>query len=130
MATRGIVSVKVEPAADRLSSVMSPPSRRARWRLIDRPRPVPPCWRVLLLSTWRNSSNISSSASAGMPMPVSATARRSGLCSRGPDRDAAGFGELGRVAEQVEQDLAELVLIGVERRQAGLDLLLEPDARP
>ena len=70
----GIVSVNVEPPPGVLSSVMSPPRSCASRRLIDRPSPVPPYCRVLLLSTWRNSSNTSSSWSAGMPMPVSATA--------------------------------------------------------
>ena len=52
---------------------MSPPRSRARWRLIDSPRPVPPYSRVVLLSTWRNSSKITPKALSGMPMPVSAT---------------------------------------------------------
>ena len=41
-ARSGSNTVKVLPAPSVLSSVISPPSRRTRSRLIDRPRPVPP----------------------------------------------------------------------------------------
>src|SRR5204862_3746705 len=38
----GTLTVNVDPRPTALSTVMSPPRRRARWRLMDRPRPVPP----------------------------------------------------------------------------------------
>ena len=55
----------------------------------------------------------------GMPMPVSATASAtsSPLAPRA-HRDRARLGELGGVAEQVDQDLAQLVLIA-EQASAG-----------
>ena len=55
---RGTLTVNVEPSPGTLRNVMSPPISRARWRLIDSPRPVPPYCRVLLLSTCRNSSKM------------------------------------------------------------------------
>ena len=70
----GSRTVKVEPVPTALSTVMSPPMRRPSRRLIARPRPVPPYCRVLPLSTWRNSSKISSrqllgDADAGVRTP-------------------------------------------------------------
>src|SRR5262249_9552596 len=38
----GSVTVNVDPIPTVLSSSMSPPIRRARWRLIESPNPVPP----------------------------------------------------------------------------------------
>src|SRR5665213_2477985 len=54
---------------------MSPPSRRAKSRDIESPRPVPPYLRWVLPSACRNASNITSCCSAGIPMPVSRTAK-------------------------------------------------------
>ena len=122
------MSVNVEPAPSLLSSVMSPPSRRARWRLIGSPRPVPPCWRVLaavdlpeLLE--HQLRGLLGDADAG----VGDRERQLIALPARADRDPAGLGELDRVAEQVDQDLAQLLLIGEEGRRVRRDLLLEPD---
>ena len=53
---------------------MSPPSRRARSREIDSPRPVPPYLRCVLPSAWRKASKMTCCWCGGMPMPVSRTA--------------------------------------------------------
>src|SRR5262249_12708272 len=68
--TSGSVRVKAEPLPSSLSATTCPPSSRARRRTMASPSPVPPWRRVLDMSTWRNSSKMYSSASAGMPMPV------------------------------------------------------------
>ena len=39
------------------------------------------------------------------------------------------MGELGGVAQQVEDDLADLILVGVDQGQALIDLLFERHAR-
>ena len=59
-----MIEVKVEPTPMALCTLMSPPRSLARWRLIDNPKPVPLYLRVVLLSTWRNSSKISPNLSA------------------------------------------------------------------
>ena len=71
---RGSVSVKTLPSPGALCTVMSPPSRRARSREIDRPRPVPPYLRCVLPSAWRKASKMTPAGAAAMPMPVSRTA--------------------------------------------------------
>ena len=43
----GSTSVKVLPSPGSLASLSSPPSSRVSSRLIDRPRPVPPYWRLV-----------------------------------------------------------------------------------
>ena len=90
--------------------LMSPPSRRARSREIDSPRPVPPYLRCVLPSAWRNASKIDRLlVLGGMPMPVSRTAKRHGspLPGRHAKRHLPALGELERVREQVLQDLPE-----------------------
>jgi len=54
--------------------VSSPPKRRANWREIAKPRPVPPNMRVVETSAWTKGSKIVARFSAGIPMPVSCTA--------------------------------------------------------
>ena len=65
------------PSPGSLSTWISPPSRRAISRQIDRPRPVPPYLRLVVPSACRNASKMTSSLSAAMPMPVSITAKAS-----------------------------------------------------
>ena len=65
--------MKVLPAPGALSTWISPPSRWAISRPIDRPRPVPPYLRLVVPSACWNASKISMCLSAGMPMPVSVT---------------------------------------------------------
>ena len=112
---------------------ISPPSRRAISRLIERPRPVPPYLRAVVPSACWNASKISRSLSSGMPMPVSITenaitrlgARRASAArscaSSGAtldaQRHAALLGELERVREQVLQHLLQALLVGDDRRR-------------
>ena len=56
-----------------LSIRISPPSSRAIWRLIERPRPVPPYFRLVPVSPCWNASKMMPCFSFGMPMPVSLT---------------------------------------------------------
>ena len=68
--------MKVLPFPMALWTRISPPSRRAISRLIERPRPVPPCLR----GSWPpsacwNASKIRLSLSSGIPMPVSVTSK-------------------------------------------------------
>ena len=65
--------MKVLPSPGSLASVISPPSRSTRSRLIESPRPVPPYWRAVVPSAWANASNIVLCRSGSMPMPVSVT---------------------------------------------------------
>ena len=78
-AGRSTRSVKVEPRPSTLSTTSSPPIASASRRLMARPRPVPPYTRVVEASTWLNERNSRSSRSAGIPMPVSRTAKDSRL---------------------------------------------------
>ncbi len=65
---------------------------------IARPRPVPPNRRVVESSAWMNGSNICSSRSASMPMPVSRTSKRTLVSGRRSCRaPAARHGSLRRV---------------------------------
>ena len=61
------------PSPGVLRTRISPPSRRAISRLIDRPRPVPPYLRLVPVSACWNGSKMIFSLSAAMPMPVSVT---------------------------------------------------------
>ena len=86
--------MKVLPCPGRLSSKISPPSRRASSRLMVSPSPVPPKVRLVDESACWKASKMSSCFSAGMPIPVSETAiastcpaeRRPGAPKRGPPR--------------------------------------------
>ncbi len=79
-----------------------------------RPSPVPPYLRVVEPSACSNGSKIARRFSAGMPIPVSATEKRSegdALRREGLDVDRDGdlamMSELDRVADEVDHDLAE-----------------------
>ena len=51
VSTEGSVSVNVEPLpGPGLSAVSLPPCISASWREIVSPRPMPPCWRVMVTS--------------------------------------------------------------------------------
>ena len=65
------MNVLPSPSVD--STRISPPSRRAISRLIERPSPVPPKRRLVVPSACWNASKISRSLSAGIPIPVSTT---------------------------------------------------------
>ncbi len=71
---RGRVTVKVEPSPSTLLTSIVPPRRWVNFLVMESPRPVPPCSRVLEPSTCRNSSKMYSRASEEIPIPVSETA--------------------------------------------------------
>ena len=57
-AGRGRRTVKVEPWPDpRLSACTVPPCSSTRCRTMARPKPMPPCFRVVLLSACQKRSN-------------------------------------------------------------------------
>jgi hypothetical protein len=130
--------VKVLPTPGVLSTVRSPPMPRARSRLIASPSPTPACVRVSRWSACTNGSKMRSSASAAMPAPVSRTWSRtrppSARAARrtrhldAPRHAVARLGELDRVAEQVEQDLLQLLPVGphVESRRHTRPRVAEP----
>src|SRR5665213_2407879 len=70
-------TVKTEPFPDSLVTVTSPPIISAKRRLIARPRPVPPNFRVVEASACVKGVKSFSSCSGVMPMPVSVTAKLS-----------------------------------------------------
>ncbi len=70
------------PRPGALSRPISPPISRARWRLSARPRPVPPWRRVVALSACSKASNSRACCAGAMPMPESATSKRT--CCRLP----------------------------------------------
>ena len=120
-----MVKWKVEPVpGPALSTHIVPPISSASSLLMARPRPVPPYLRVVLLSAWLNFWNSRLLPCSLRPMPVSRTAKCSiSPCSpcfrRHAQHHLAGFGELDRVAEQVEQDLAQPRDVAVDHRRHG-----------
>jgi signal transduction histidine kinase len=70
------VNQKVEPEPSELSAPMLPPISSASRLHIASPSPVPPWVRVVELSAWVNGSNMCSSFSADMPIPLSRTRNR------------------------------------------------------
>ena len=61
------------PTPGSLVSRISPPSSRAISRLIERPSPVPPYFRLVVPSACWKASKMMRCLSAGIPTPVSAT---------------------------------------------------------
>ena len=117
----------------RSRTVMSPPIRRQKRRLMASPRPVPPYLRVVEASACMKSWKSLAVCSAVMPMPVSATAHRDPVpvsltAPRRSDRDQAALGELGGVAGEVEQGLAHARGIGAHGADVGGALEAEPVA--
>ena len=123
---------------------ISPPSRRAISRLIERPRPVPPCARSWSLSACWNASKIRFSLSSGIPRPgvrhrrrrgrVSAARAARGEARRRPDDadaqlDLPASVNLTRIREQVLQDLLQALLVGLERPPARPRSTLDPRTR-
>ena len=87
------------------------------------PSPVPPYFRVVVTSAWVNGSKTLETCSTVMPTPVSVTTNSmwhapstSHRCTS--QRDRAVARELGRVAEQVQQDLPRLDHVPVHRLDA------------
>src|ERR1019366_5232161 len=69
----GIRMVKSEPFPGSLRTEISPPIRRHILRLMARPKPVPPYFRVVEASPWEKAWNSRVCCSGAMPMPVSFT---------------------------------------------------------
>ena len=120
---RGSSNQNVVPRRRSLSTPISPPISSTSCSEIASPRPVPPNLRVVELSAWVKGSNRRPRMSAGMPMPVSATSKRDAARRRSParaastrDRDVAALGELDRVADEVDQDLAEARRVAAQPR--------------
>ena len=80
-----------------------------------RPSPVPPYLRVVEVSSCSNARKIFACLSSGMPMPVSVTVEREadltllyGLVGVfHEDHNLAAFCELDRVANEIDEHLAE-----------------------
>ena len=92
------------------------------------PSPVPPWVRVVEASAWRNGSKRCSAFSGSMPIPVSATSKRTrrpvsvSLARGDAHGDLAERGELDRVGDQVGEDLPEAEAVAVDaQRRAALD---------
>ena len=127
-----MVTLKVLPLPGVERTSMLPPMASARCLLMHRPRPVPPNLRVDELSTCVKGWKRSSSCSSFMPMPVSITSKQ----RRGepfspvkPDDEAhlAFVGELDRVADEIDQHLAQAERIGQHGfRQRADQLRLQP----
>ena len=109
------MKAKVLPRPGSLSTVICPPIRATSRAAIVRPRPVPPYFRVVEVSSCSKARKILSCLSRGMPMPVSRTVNRrptspSGAAVAGDFHahdHLPGVGELDGVADQVEQDLPQ-----------------------
>ena len=107
------VSVKVAPPPRRCVTTMSPPIARAICFTDDSPSPAPPkrdAMLTLACENGRNSRLISPSVS---PIPLSETAKATPTLPLAPrigfdrQRDAARFGELRRIVDQVFQRRAQ-----------------------
>ena len=103
-----------------LSTWMSPPISRTSWWLIARPSPVPPTRRAMSPTCSKGWKMAAPAAAGSMPMPVSASrsAARADPCAAPRDvrtRSTTSplLGELDRVAQQVEQHLAQALLVGL-----------------
>ena len=134
--SRGMKRVNVLPSPRVLWTRISPPSSLAISRLMDRPRPVPPYFRLVPVSACWNGSKMTRSLSGGMPIPVSVTenartpvrpaqdrvvaapARRGRL---DPQADLARLGELEGVGQQVPEHLLQPLRVGRDgpRQAAG-----------
>src|SRR5439155_14905403 len=101
--TAGRYSVNVLPSPAVLVARISPPSSRAISRLIERPSPVPPYFRLVVPSACWNASNTSRSFSGGTPMPVSLTESATTCEARDStgleNRTSSGAGPIDRLTE-------------------------------
>ena len=119
-----IVKWKVEPLpGPALSTHIVPPISSASSLLMARPRPVPPYLRVVLLSAWlklleQPALALLRTGRCRCRAPRSAAVRRARPSGCTAQHHLAGFGELDRVAQQVEQDLAQPRHVAVDRPAA------------
>ena len=118
----GRVNQNLEPLPTVLSAPIWPPMASTRPLAMERPRPVPPCRRVVEASAWTNGLNSCSSTGAGMPMPLSRTAKRMtapAVVLRLEDHvdvHLALVGELDGVAHQVGEYLAQTAGVAAQGR--------------
>ena len=91
---------------------------------------MPSRQRAWLASTWPKGVSATAISSAVMPTPVSRTLTSTPLrCSSRDDvHRAAAARELERVGDEVGEDLAQAHAVAADRRQVGLDALLEQHA--
>ena len=121
---RRTVKWKRLPWPTSLSTQIRPSISATSRAAMASPSPVPPWRRVVELSACSNISKITGRFSSGMPIPVSLTAKcKSDVCRRTVRRDLQAhfslLGELDGVADQIDHDLAEAVVIaddGAARR--------------
>ena len=113
----------VLPRPASLSSHMRPPCRCTMRRLRVSPRPVPSCAPGARPPCWKDSK-IRSRSPSGTPTPVSVTViddlsrRRDAL-----DGDPATVrGELHRIGQQVQHDLPQPELVGLDLAHVIVDL--------
>ena len=78
--SNGSSTQKRLPTFSLLSNPMLPPMASASPLAMVVPKPVPWCLRAMLLSACSKASKIFARADAGMPIPVSATVKRSRTC--------------------------------------------------
>ena len=113
--------VNVEPLPGVLSTVTSPPSMVQKCLVMASPRPVPPKRLVVEASAWLNAWNSRPSCSFVMPTPVSDTREADpGIAlARHRQGQRALARELVGVAQQIEQALFYLGLVGAEAANIG-----------
>jgi hypothetical protein len=70
-----LVKAKVLPRPSSLVTVIGPPIRATSREAMVRPRPVPPCLRVVEVSSCSKARKMLSCLSCGMPIPVSLTVK-------------------------------------------------------
>ncbi len=123
------------PRPGALSTWSRPPIAATRRAAIESPRPVPPNSRVVEGSTCSNASKIRCCLSCGMPMPVSATAKRSVASSGAPASASTSTSTSPRfvnlIALPTRLTITCLSARGVarhERRHAGRDARDELEA--
>ena len=95
------------------------PHQAAIFRQIDKPRPVPPYFLVVVPSACLKASKIVSHLSSAMPIPVSLTfaEQSNGLCRLflhfKTEFQLSLFGKFGGIAEKIDEDLAKFPRIAL-----------------
>ena len=113
IAAKRAVKWNVLPRPTSPSTEIRPSINAISLEEIVNPRPVPPYFRVVEPSACSNGSKMARCLSAGIPIPVSATAKRrptespDGGCSLDGDDDLALLGEFDGIADEIDQDLTE-----------------------
>ena len=118
------------PVPTVLVTLMSPPITPASSRLMVRPRPVPVCGCDTPSAPRSKGAKMRSRSPAWMPGPVSIDLEfRDRAAVMHHELHAAGLRELDRVGQQVDQDLPQPLLVGIDHdRQHRRPLEDEVDA--